>query len=79
MEESASRDHGLPAGHPEGFIEAFSEIYRNFFENIRRALSQCFPSVLDGVRGMHFLETVVASSEEGVFGKPWKEESVEKL
>ena len=64
-EESASRDHGLPAGHPEGFIEAFSEIYRNFFENIREGAQPMFPSVLDGVRGMHFLETVVASSEEG--------------
>ena len=64
-EESASRDHGLPAGHPEGFIEAFSEIYRNFFENIREGAQPTFPSVLDGVRGMRFLETVVASSEEG--------------
>ena len=24
-----------------------------------------FPSVMDGLRGMRFLETVVASSEEG--------------
>ena len=69
-EERASRDHGLPAGHPEGFIEAFSEIYRNFFENIREGVQPAFPSVLDGVRGMRFLETVVASSEEGSVWKP---------
>jgi predicted dehydrogenase len=60
----------LPAGHPEGYIEAFANIYKNFAGTIL-ATSQGavpseeltdFPTVADGVRGMKFLETVIASA-----------------
>ena len=58
----------IPAGHPEGYLEAFANIYRNFALTLRaRFASQVpdpiydFPSVQDGVRGMHFVEKVIAS------------------
>lgn len=58
-----------PGGHPEGYIEAFANIYRNFARTVaaRRAGVEPepawldFPGVDDGVRGMQFIETIVAS------------------
>ena len=60
----------LPAGHPEGFLEAFANLYKNFAATLRARLDGTtptafdldFPGVEDGVRGMAFIETVVASS-----------------
>ena len=60
----------LPAGHPEGFLEAFAVLYRNFADTLEaRAAGRepsadnlDFPTIADGVRGMAFIETVVASS-----------------
>ena len=60
----------IPAGHPEGYLEAFASIYRNFAFCVRARLEgkevdplyMDFPSVSDGVRGMQFIERVVASS-----------------
>ena len=59
----------IPGGHPEGFIEAFANIYRNFSKTIRAKAAgetprpECldFPNVYDGVRGLQFIETMVAS------------------
>lgn len=67
--EAASR---IPPGHPEGFLEAFALLYKNFASAVRdaevgkdvRAEDYDFPSVNDGVRGMQFIETVVASSNQ---------------
>ena len=63
----------IPAGHPEGFLEAFALLYRNFASAVHDAElgkeinseDYDFPSVNDGVRGMQFIETVVASSNQG--------------
>lgn len=60
----------IPAGHPEGYLEAFANIYRNVAMCIRArlqgrqpdALHQDFPTVRDGLRGMHFIDAVVAAS-----------------
>ena len=59
----------VPGGHPEGFIESFANIYRNFAHTVRaRAAGETpseewldFPTVEDGVRGMQFIETMVAA------------------
>lgn len=59
----------VPGGHPEGYIEAFANIYRNFSKTIRAKAAgetpspECldFPNVYDGVRGLQFIETMVAS------------------
>ena len=73
----------VPGGHPEGYIEAFANIYRNFSKTIRaKAAGETpqpeyldFPNVNDGVRGLQFIETMVASgySREGKWVK-WIEE-----
>ncbi len=58
----------LPAGHPEGYLEAFANIYRGFATDLRRRLFHEeggpgeYPKIADGVRGMAFIEAVVASS-----------------
>ena len=61
----------LPAGHPEGFLEAFALLYRNFAAALEAkqagrepsAEALDFPTIADGVRGMAFIETVVASAQ----------------
>lgn len=60
-----------PAGHPEGYLEAFANLYRNFGLCLRARLDgkapepawQDFPGVRDGVRGMLFIEKVIASGK----------------
>ena len=59
----------IPAGHPEGYLEAFANIYRNFSICVKARLEgrepdpiyTDFPTVQDGVRGMKFIEKVIAS------------------
>lgn len=59
----------IPAGHPEGYLEAFANIYRNVAKCIQARLEgkmvetvyQDFPTVEDGIRGMHFIDKVVES------------------
>lgn len=61
----------IPGGHPEGYLEAFANIYRNFAFCVRARMEgkepdpmyMDFPSVQDGVRGMRFIETVIASGK----------------
>ena len=60
----------IPAGHPEGYLEAFANIYRNFAYTLRAVTEgrkpdpmYDFPSVQDGVRGMRFVEKVIASGK----------------
>lgn len=67
----AKHNARTPAGHPEGYLEAFANLYRNFISTIRaRANGQTaseemldFPSVVQGVRGMAFIEHVIASGQ----------------
>jgi predicted dehydrogenase len=67
----ASHNTRTPAGHPEGYLEAFANLYRNFALTIRaKANNQTpekewldFPGVEEGIRGMAFIENVVASSK----------------
>jgi predicted dehydrogenase len=61
----------IPAGHPEGYLEAFANIYRNFAYCLRARLEDSpvdpmytdFPTIQDGVRGMRFIEKVIASGK----------------
>ena len=59
----------IPAGHPEGFLEAFANIYRNFAFAVKAHQEgkpadplYDFPTVKDGVRGLKFINTVLASA-----------------
>ncbi len=68
---SAARLTRLPSGHPEAFFEAFANNYVNFAECVRAKLegrtpdplALDFPNVEDGVRGMLFIETMLASTK----------------
>lgn len=72
MSDLALWNTRTPAGHPEGFIEAFANIYRNFALTVMakkrgevpdyKILD--FPTVADGVRGMQFIETIMASGND---------------
>ena len=70
---AAARATRLPAGHPEGFCEAFANVYANVCDTIRARirgvepdpLALDFPTVDDGLRGMLFVEAVVASAASG--------------
>lgn len=66
LSKHASQNTRVPAGHPEGYYEAFANIYRNFSRAIitgEKTDYLDFPTVEDGIRGMQFVETVVASSK----------------
>ena len=60
-----------PGGHPEGYLEAFANIYRNFALTLSAKIEGAaapkeaadFPGVEDGIRGMQFIDTVVASGQ----------------
>ena len=67
----ASHNSRTPAGHPEGYLEAFANLYRNFTLTLRAKINGekpkdewlDFPGVEEGIRGMAFVENVVASSQ----------------
>ncbi|MDB6078578.1 MAG: oxidoreductase domain protein [Akkermansiaceae bacterium] len=60
-----------PPSHPEGYLEAFANIYKNFANHIRAVIDGTepgevaldYPTIEDGIRGMAFIEAVVASSK----------------
>jgi len=68
---AAARATRLPFGHPEAFFEAFANIYCNFADTLRAKLTRTkpdplmldFPDVNDGLRGMLFIDTVLASTK----------------
>lgn len=71
LSEIALHNCRTPAGHPEGYIEAFANLYRNFALALQALLNGEtpdtdlleFPTVEDGVRGMAFIDTIIASGE----------------
>lgn len=71
MGDTAKANTRTPAGHPEGYLEAFANIYRNFSKVVQARLSgkkadpvyHDFPTVTDGVRGMKFIDAVIASGQ----------------
>lgn len=66
----ATHNCRTPGGHPEGYLEAFGNIYRNFALTLAAKIDGKtptkemldFPSVADGIRGMAFIDNVVASA-----------------
>jgi len=72
---SPEAKHGtrLPSGHPEAFFEAFANVYANAIRTMqaRRAgrapdpLDLDFPTVQDGARGVHFVQTALTSGRAG--------------
>lgn len=68
--EAAQRAQRIPFGHPEGYFEAFANLYTSVAKTIlaRKAgqspdpLDADFPTVLEGARGVHFIEKTVESA-----------------
>lgn len=75
LEPAAEHATRIEIGHPEGYQEAFATIYRDAADAIlaRRTgqapnpLALDLPTVLDGVRGMKFIEAAIESSRSGVW------------
>jgi predicted dehydrogenase len=71
LSDAAKHNTRVPGGHPEGYLEAFANIYRNFALTLSAKIHGTtpteamldFPRVEDGVRGMTFIDSVVASSK----------------
>jgi len=63
-----------PGGHPEGYLEAFANIYHNFAKTLSAKIDGTeptkeeldFPGVADGIRGMAFIDNVVASAQSDI-------------
>ncbi len=74
----AAHNTRIPAGHPEGYLEAFGNLYRNFALTVRaikngeipKAEWLDFPGVEEGIRGMAFVDNVVASGQSEM---KWRE------
>ena len=69
---AAARAHlRLPSGHPEGYLEAFANLYRHFAAQVRAhggadnggPAPRPVPGMKAALRGMAFIETVVAASK----------------
>jgi len=73
LSDAAKAAGRTPPAHPEGYLEAFANIYKNFANAIRAKqagkklakddIANDYPKIEDGVRGMAFIEAVVASSK----------------
>lgn len=71
LSKYATHNCRTPGGHPEGYLEAFGNIYRNFALTLSARLDGVaatpqmtdFPGVEDGIRGMAFIDNVVASAQ----------------
>jgi len=76
--EAAAGASRTPPSHPEGYLEAFANLYVAFANHIRavidggepEAAALDYPKIDDGVRGMAFIEAVVASSKANAAWTP---------
>jgi predicted dehydrogenase len=63
--EAATRRMRLPAGHPEGYLEAMANLYGDFASAIRSNIegndAPGVPGIEVGLRGMAFIEAVIAN------------------
>ena len=67
----AQQNTRTPAGHPEGYLEAFANLYKNFALTVKAKIegrtasleNLDFPGIEEGVRGMAFIENVIASGK----------------
>ena len=78
--EIAGRVTRIPPGHPEGYLEGFANVYSDVAEAITARLegrdpdpqALDYPTVMDGVRGVKFIEAAVESSAKGGAWVPTK-------
>ncbi len=70
LSDAAKRVTRIPPGHPEAFFEAFANVYNGACAAIRAGAkgldapkAHDFPGVLDGARGVLFIEKTIESSK----------------
>jgi predicted dehydrogenase len=71
LSDIAKHNCRTPGGHPEGYLEAFGNIYHNFALSLMAKMNgeeptaamMDYPKVDEGVRGMAFIDAVVASGK----------------
>ena len=76
--EAATAASRIPAGHPEAFIEAFANVYKDFTDTVRAKIMGIepseimldFPTVVDGARGVFFINKAVESSASDIKWMP---------
>ena len=76
----AAHNTRVPAGHPEGYLEAFANLYRNFVLTVRAGIEgekvqeewKDFPGAKEGVRGMAFIDNMVASAASDAKWTPFE-------
>jgi predicted dehydrogenase len=69
---AASRMTRVPSGHPEGYLEGFANVYAEAARAIRARMRSetvddavVYPTVIDGVAGLEFIEGSIRSSQDG--------------
>jgi predicted dehydrogenase len=70
----ATHNTRTPGGHPEGYLEAFANLYHNFALCVKAEIegtqaspeAHDYPGIDDGVRGMAFIENVIASGKSDI-------------
>jgi len=57
----------LPPGHPEGIFDSMGNIYKGIAKAIKKEPYNNgeFPTIIDGVRGMGFIEKAIESHQKG--------------
>ena len=73
LSAAAQQATRVPSGHPEAFFEAFGNLYGNALRTIAARVMGAdpapadldFPTVQDGARGVHFIQTALKSGREG--------------
>lgn len=71
--EEGLRGVRVPPGHPEGYLEGFANLYTDFADQLTAHLngsepdpaSLLVPGVVEGLKGMKFVEAVVRSGRDG--------------
>ena len=63
----------LPPGHPEGIFDSMGNIYKGVAKAINKEPYDHgeFPTMVDGVRGMNFIEKAVESHQKGNIRVPF--------
>jgi predicted dehydrogenase len=63
---AAQRVTRIPGGHPEGYLEAFATIYSEVAQAIRAEgpadSGITFPGIVEGIRGVSFIEAAIRSA-----------------
>lgn len=84
MSPMAQANMRTPAGHPEGYLEAFANIYKQFAAQVTARLNNQIateleteaaldvPGIKEAVRGMAFIENVVATSRSDIKWHPFQ-------